>query len=449
MITIITLALLVALQSPSADSGMSSLEKRRLDALFELAEAKWYRAQIENSLSRLLRPDFDAAKDQTLKRLNGQLTASEAALSEIRANADSSGLNLRLAEARQKHLAQKVSLASKDLRTYFEQELADANQLEIEIKQRLKVIQNELDSPVSLPPVVVVRQPDIQPILTNIFVSPPPAAPNTRPNPTASTLPTSGNSLESLTGRDVVSGPKDELLYRLIKPGKFQMGCLEGDRCDADETAHSVVLTKAFWIGKIEVPAGTYAKFAEETGRPMPKPPLDNGSWNNVAGPINRVTYQDAADYCKWAQGRLPSEAEWEYAARGGSSTVYSWGNAPDPDRARYSGNDKAKELRHRFKNSGPVAGGSFPVNSWGLADMIGNVSEWVADYYSSYPSETVTDPKGPSDGKFRIARGGSFASDPKQLRLAKREKLGPLDSANRIGFRCVLDSPLAVPASK
>src|SRR5208282_3433062 len=122
--------------------------------------------------------------------------------------------------------------------------------------------------------------------------------------------------------RPVRKNPKDGLKYVWIPPGNFQMGCSPGDHeCDADEKpSHQVTISKAFWMGQTEVTVAAYKAFASVTGRGMPASPSFDPMWGHDAMPIVNVSWDDAQAYCKWAGGRLPTEAEWEYAARAGST---------------------------------------------------------------------------------------------------------------------------------
>ena len=235
---------------------------------------------------------------------------------------------------------------------------------------------------------------------------------------------------------DAQTIPKET--YVRIEPGQFQMGAAPLDtEADGDEKPrHPVRITKGFWLGATPVTIADYKRFVGE--RPqfkMPDAPTFNPNWSKTDHPIVRVTWDEAKAYCEWAGGRLPTEAEWEYAARGGKDGLkYPWGNAITPENANYSGS--------KWNGTSPV--GSYPPNAWGLYDMAGNVLEWVADwygehYYGTLPlDKPVDDPRGPQSGTMRVLRGGSFNVVSRYLRAAYRYSYAPGVWFYSIGFRCV-----------
>ena len=234
------------------------------------------------------------------------------------------------------------------------------------------------------------------------------------------------------------TNPTDGLSYVWIAPGEFRMGATPGDtEAGADEKPrHRVRITKGFWLGETTVTVAAYKRFVSE--RPdfkMPPPPDFNPKWSKEDHPVVRVTWDEAQAYCGWAGGRLPSEAEWEYAARGGKDGLkYPWGNDITQENANYRAS--------KWKGTSPVR--SYPANAWGLYDMAGNVWEWAADrydenYYETMPPDKpAEDPRGPESGKVRVLRGGSFFYVSWYLRAANRFRSAPVFGNDFFGFRCV-----------
>jgi formylglycine-generating enzyme required for sulfatase activity len=146
------------------------------------------------------------------------------------------------------------------------------------------------------------------------------------------------------------------------------------------------------------------------------------------------VSWWEASAYCKWAKGRLPTEAEWERAARGSRENAkYSWGNDPiDETRANYGRN---------VGQATPV--GLYPkgATTEGVHDMLGNVWEWCSDWYGDYPEAHVENPKGPQSGLDRVLRGGSWSDRPVNVRVSSRYHVPPVVRGSNIGFRCVRES--------
>ena len=185
------------------------------------------------------------------------------------------------------------------------------------------------------------------------------------------------------------ANPQDGLKYVWVAAGTFLMGCSPGDvDCSASEKpSHLVTIRKAFWIGQTEVPVGVYRRFARATKtRLPPSGPKSYRNWNSRDLPMVNETWDEASQYCTWAGGRLPTEAEWEFAARGGSP------------RARYGTlGDIAWFKENADSQTHPI--GQKLANGYGLLDVIGNVWEWVNDwydpnYYQSSPSQDPPDPR-------------------------------------------------------
>ena len=215
----------------------------------------------------------------------------------------------------------------------------------------------------------------------------------------------------------------------LIQGGKFIMGRDDGSTDEGP--AHEVEL-KSFFLDVQEVTNQEYKKFVEATGRPVPRNWKTNGSYapDEARLPVAYVTWDDAASYAKWAGKRLPTEAEWEYAARGGNTkSVYPWGNQWV---AGYANIDRKGQLK-------PAPGRSFEkdVSSFGIYDLAGNVSEWVQDNYSEkYGAKP--------DPRLRVYRGGNFLDAPDKgtntYRWADYPQDIPEDQILRVGFRCAKD---------
>jgi formylglycine-generating enzyme required for sulfatase activity len=166
--------------------------------------------------------------------------------------------------------------------------------------------------------------------------------------------------------------------------------------------------------------------------------------------PVISVSWEDAQAYCHWAGKRLPTEAEWEYAARAGTETLFWWGN--DDPKDRRVGNIADESARgliggivegyhDGYPRTAPV--GSFEPNPWGLQEMTGNVAEWTQDWYGGrYPSEPEHNPQGVATAKYRIIRGGSWANGPLRARSANRDWDTPSYRHDTVGFRCAMDVP-------
>jgi formylglycine-generating enzyme required for sulfatase activity len=305
-----------------------------------------------------------------------------------------------------------------------------------------------------------------------------------------------------------------------IPGGEFSMGCKDprGDLCGGNESMDDArpvhrVQVDAFWMDRTEVTNAEFARFVAETGyitvaerplRPEDFPgvprehllpgsvvfnppahavPLDNAlrwwdyvpgaSWRHPAGPdsdlkgldhhpVVHVAFEDAEAYARWAGKRLPTEAEWEFAARGGQSgQAYPWGNDLNPD-GRWMANIWEGDFPHAnsgadgYANTAPVA--SFPANGYGLYDVAGNVWEWCSDWYrpdayahQAHGEAAAKNPRGPAQADSfdpqepgqpkRVQRGGSFLCTDRyctRYMLGTRGKGAPDTGSNHLGFRCV-----------
>ncbi len=217
----------------------------------------------------------------------------------------------------------------------------------------------------------------------------------------------------------------DELVF--IPAGEFLMGSPDGEGSEYEHPRHKVFLD-GYSIGKHEVTVGRFKRYCRDNRQPMP-----DQLGHDDAAPVINVSWEDAAAYCTWAGLRLPTEAEWEKAARGGTSTTYWWGDVPSHNKANYTG----KAGLDQWDDVSPV--GSFPPNPYGLYDTAGNVWEWVHDWYGAdyYKKTPYRNPEGPQTGESRVLRGGSWDSPADFLRPAQRDWDAPSYSSTLLGFRC------------
>ncbi|MEK7306171.1 MAG: formylglycine-generating enzyme family protein [Nitrospirota bacterium] len=259
-----------------------------------------------------------------------------------------------------------------------------------------------------------------------------------------------------------------------VKGGCYDMGDTFGDGDPDEKPVHNVCVDD-FYMGKYEVTVVEFRKFIQETGYRTEaergdgcfyfdgkKASKDKSiSWRNPGfsqtekHPVVCVSWNDAIEYTNWKSKkagmnfRLPTEAEWEYAARsGGKNYKYSWGNGSP------SGNIADETAKRQFSNfkiwsgyddgyvyTAPV--GSFKANDLGLYDMTGNAWEWLSDWYGEdyYKQSPKNNPKGPPDGKYILLRGGSWGDDPRYLRAANRSGVEPGGRYVNLGFRLALSS--------
>jgi len=220
----------------------------------------------------------------------------------------------------------------------------------------------------------------------------------------------------------------------LVPASEFLMGDSFNEGNSNERPPHTVYLD-AFYMDIYEVTNAQYMKFMQATGHEAPSY-LNDRDFNDPNQPVVGVRWHEAVAYAEWAGKRLPTEAEWEKAARGGlAEKRYPWGDGLTHDNANFTGTG-GKDV---WSKTSPV--GSFDPNGYGLYDMAGNVWEWCADWYSSnyYSVSPKSNPKGPDSGTYKVLRGGSwgdyFIND---LRVANRSVLNPTNDSNNVGFRCV-----------
>ena len=304
------------------------------------------------------------------------------------------------------------------------------------------------------------------------------------------TVPGSSTSMREITGRDGAT-------MVLLPAGEFWMGSSQDEvnrlveeckqtRKKDEATCRSVfqgelpwhkVRVSSFALDKYEVTNKLFMKFVEATGyqtaaeregwgwgltqNDAAPQRVDGTAWNKPGEkikyfdslPVAMVSWDDAVAYCRWASKRLPTEAEWEYAARGSTQGRYWWGEqvsgarkvanlADESGKREYAG--LAIESGYDDGSARRSAVGSYEANPWGLYDMIGNVWEWTADWYDPnyYRTSSAADnPKGPVGGKYRVVRGGSWRNLPALARAAYRGAHAPNERSAIIGFRCAQDA--------
>ncbi len=244
--------------------------------------------------------------------------------------------------------------------------------------------------------------------------------------------------------------------FTWIPEGCFQMGCpSKNDLCYFDEKPLRKVCLKGFWISTKEVTLSQWKQFIKESRYNPKAKPEDLWGCTSVGKPefeqkdnepVVCVSWHDAVNFAKWLSKktglifRLPTEAEWEYACKGSKGHLCSFGDAPPPGNfANYWSGFGGKSGKDTFKYTAPV--GSFKPNDFGLYDMIGNVWEWVEDWYTIYNI--------PSKKEKKVVKGGSWESQAKLLRCSTRKAISPERRYDAIGFRLVVELPAPKPSVK
>jgi formylglycine-generating enzyme required for sulfatase activity len=227
---------------------------------------------------------------------------------------------------------------------------------------------------------------------------------------------------------------KDGAAALLVPAGTFAMGD------DENSPRHDVSLD-SYYMDTNEVTTSRYAKFLEATGqtsRPEYWRELNLASRGDR--PVIGVNWHEANAYCRWAGKRLPTEAEWEKAARGTDGRTYPWGNQEPSTRLANFGKPQTNAYRDGLAPVGSHEAGRSP---YGINDLAGNVSEWVADWYvEDLPADVAWNPTGPASGKGKVIRGGGWDDPPTRVLSAKRFYASPGNRADDIGFRCAQDLP-------
>jgi len=237
--------------------------------------------------------------------------------------------------------------------------------------------------------------------------------------------------------RRIALNAKDGSILVHIPEGEFEMG----DGQDHDCPRHRVALS-AYWIGVYCVTNAQYLRFVKATGHRVPDNPFHREP-QKAAHPVTDISWDDAQAYAQWAGCGLPTEAQWERAARGPQGLIYPWGDEWDESRCR-NGTNKGSET------TCPVYGYGAGVSGYGTCNQAGNVWEWCADWYPGdyYGQSPARDPRGPEGGSARVVRGGSWwSADPGYFRGAVRYGGDPGDRGGGLGFRLVGTASGSLPS--
>jgi len=225
--------------------------------------------------------------------------------------------------------------------------------------------------------------------------------------------------------------------FRWLPPGRFLMGSPEDEHNRLDnELQHEVILTRGFWLAET---ACTQALWQSVTGK-------NPSHFKGERRPVEQVSWNDVQDFIARLNGavpglevRLPTEAEWEYACRAGTTTPFSFGEDITPEQVNYDGDYPYRSGKKGRSRGETVEVASLPANPWGLYEMHGNVWEWCQDWYGVYPEGSVADPTGPDPGGRRVLRGGSWIDFGRDARSAYRDHSEPGLRRGSLGFRLAL----------
>jgi formylglycine-generating enzyme required for sulfatase activity len=266
--------------------------------------------------------------------------------------------------------------------------------------------------------------------------APPTAVAKLQPTPSTPIKP---EKSDSAFGREITG--KDGAPMVSIPAGEFWMGS-PNDEGTANEHPRHWVYLDAYDMDRFEVTVSRYADFLQSTGRQAPHDWAKVKISKHSNLPVVGVSWNDAETYCRWAGKRLPTEAEWEKAARGTDERTYPWGDEqPTSGLANFG---KTHTRRVYDERLAPVESYEAGNSPYGLHHMAGNVYEWTADWFDEdfYAKSPQRNPTGPSSGQYRMLRGGSWLFKPIDVRSAHRSYTTPTNQYDYIGFRCAQDSP-------
>jgi formylglycine-generating enzyme required for sulfatase activity/DNA-binding CsgD family transcriptional regulator len=282
---------------------------------------------------------------------------------------------------------------------------------------------------------------------------PEPIPTETAPAPTPTEVPisTSAPFLGPMFTAEEMIDPKDGMVLVPVPAGEFEMGSsrAEDPQASEEELPQHIVYLHDYWIDKTEVSNAQYAMCVADSGactKPANNYSETRGSYYDNSQyadyPVIFVSWSQAAAYCEWAGRRLPTEAEWEKAARGPDGRIYPWGSSFDGTLANYCDVNcqtdwKDSRFDDGYGDTSPV--GKYPdgASNYGVLDMAGNVYEWVTNWFEPYSQNRQINPKGPVWGLEKIIRGGSWGDDPAHIRSSIRSRINADNWLDFIGFRC------------
>lgn len=283
---------------------------------------------------------------------------------------------------------------------------------------------------------------EIEPTETREPTATPTLEPTVTPQPTITPTPVPDYNI----GSKMVN-PVDGVTIVYVPAGEFLMGSEDEDARGCEKPEHMVYLD-AFWIYQHPVTNEAYRKCVEDGGCHTPAVLSHFESSEYADHPVTFVNWHSASDYCEWAGGRLPTEAEWEKAARGTDGRKYPWGNDPlTGERANFCDVNcpmgyAISDMDDGYETTSPV--GSYPLGAspYDVLDMAGNVLEWVADWYGTdyYSRSPYENPTGPTSGEYKVTRGGSWLTYEGFLRVSSRYGFDTWswEELPDTGFRCV-----------
>lgn len=224
------------------------------------------------------------------------------------------------------------------------------------------------------------------------------------------------------------------MTFSFIPPGSFLMG---GVVEDEEKPVHKMTLTRGFFMGIYPVMQAQWNAVMES----------DPSNFKGTNLPVEQVSWEDCQEFCKkltadmkgYERVQLPTEWEWEYACRAGTTSEYHFGDVITPNLANYDGDYSWNDSPKGEYRETTTEVGSFPSNAWGLYDMHGNVWEWCSDWYGEYSADDQTDSQVQSNGQYLVVRGGSWDSNPLGCRAAYRRRSEPAIRFDHIGFRVCL----------